>query len=634
MKLALGLLFVAITSLSASQVGGLGGGLGGGGTSGGGTSGGGAGGVGPPPGGATITAEENLVEVWTYPVLDLGVWRQRTVAHTKDPISGEQWLVDGNILPSNQAPAIPTGWQQAPPGSSGYAQTTLTTKFKIKLPIEDAGKKIWVKVSSNAVAIGSGTGSRALSASNGQGDDPLDSGEEMESHGAHLRKVSINDQGEGEWTVTTKAKSTGTGSSYYYGVSSGASLAQDPRSISLPTLYKKKETPNVNTHVDVEDAYQRLIDHPLTFLGSVYANIPKGQSYPIHFAYTQAEREVIEPVSTDALSLKMEATIGFPVQLVLTRIDSTGVLSTTTGTPYRDVSWFAAYAGSPFGSTPIWMTATHNGVVNINATEAPAGLISATSHLLVDAENRWESPYARPSFNITRGESSGTFAAKFDWFDGVDGKAEVKFTYSSITNSVEKREKKTSVFPGGTSVLTFFQSVVPAWQTQVSYNTEVLPGYQNHLATLNVALGVGSAALAVFQPEIGWPMLVIAAAESGLGGYLDTSSDYGKVEVPFHKNTTSRFWKLDNVGELTAEQFDGNPGDSDLWTSILDQCEWRLEVAPYFTYLHHVRDIYNESGFVNRGASPEWTQPAYNDTAQLVYFYHFKYVTTGGGATP
>jgi hypothetical protein len=551
---------------------------------------------------------------------------QKTAA---DGTYSEKWYRDGQLLAPGFHPGIPHGWSQAPPGSTGYAEGKLTKKFKIKIPVTESVRTIWVKVTSTAEVTGWGSGSRTCTASNGQGDEALDNGAEVTSSGSHLRKVNLNANGEGEWTVTMSGKSVGVGTSYNFGGGLGASLVRDPRVISLPLVFKKKETPEVTEPVDIESAYQKLVDHPLTHLGSVYANIPKGQSFPIHFTFGQAEREVVHPESTDALSLKMDAKIAFPVQPIVWQYNESGGVTGLTGTAYRDVSWFAEYLGSPAGSTPVWFSATHNGVLNANASEASAGSISAVSHLLVDSLVRRAYQHKRPTSKVDSGDTSGSFNAKFSWFDGVDGTAEVKFTYAHVTESVAKHHPKEQVFPSTASVLTFYSPVVPGWQTDDDYSATVLPGYQNDLMALNVGIGVTGALMGFFCPEAVVTIMMISAIESGIGGLLDSTSEYGKVSRLFQRRDNERFWKLDNVGSLTRDMFDGAE-----WSAIVPTCKWRLEAAAYHSVVYHVRDIYNESGFLKRGASPEWSAPALEDTTNISRFYHYWYESQNGGQAP
>ena len=463
----------------------------------------------------------------------------------------------------------------------------------------------------------------------------------MTSHGAHLRKVSINEQGEGEWTVSMKAKSVGTGSQYSYTVSTGANLARDPRSISLPTMYKKKPG---EANVWYPQSYMALDGEFLSNGGQPYGWVPKKKVEPFGITYTTATREVIEPVSTDALSLKLSAKLALPPAVIKGEwqyvwVDGPGGGHfvhqwVKVGNREKDFSFGAAFAGCDYTMRPVQKAGTHDSASRSETQWfGDEGSLWISSTKLADTLDYF-SPIAPGDPARIQGDSSGSFKAKFSFNDGVTAEAEATLVYFPSVISSEAQTMPFCFKPNLSvaDVFTFGTSWSNSENIDASVPGSGANGYQDQVMLANGIVSV----LALTAAAAGWPELAIPLSAMEILGSsaLDSSHDFGATTrslnrwTPSSPTDTGEFWSVTGLPNIYPS--------TESWLTAVKASRWRVICAPYSKLTLHARDFYDTTGFVKRAPAHFWeTKGAGQCGNDWKKWYIFEYTdpqgSTGGG---
>lgn len=573
---------------------------------------------------------------WKVPKYDGISWHQKIIVCNFDEgVAGfGKWYEDGLPTPGNTAPGIPTQWSSAPSYcNTGSIALTGTIKFNLYGGSGMAGQTIWVGLNSSAT-VSFYAWASSIHADDGLGDEAIGNGTWQDSHGKHLKKVTLDENGIGHYTVSIDAHGEASATNATMEGSVGCSMWLDPRSVSLPANFKAKPLSVTDTNsidymsLDGTTERTKLIHFPDGDQSVVWAKEPLGVTHTKTLTFHKADRVFNEPISTDALSLFMDGKVAYPPTAMRRYIDDSpggwgGIR--TVGQDTRDIDFSALFAGATDEAMrPTIASVTYNSASNSATLNGVYGSVGVTVPIKVDCVLKDQVPIV-PVSTTTLGEESGTYTGAFTWSDGVKG--ETKWTIHNVhASDLDEEVTQARCFVPGPVTSTFKSAT--DWTSSDDAEIVDQPGHQDTAMLTNGAVGgamIYLAATDALCPAVG---VILSIIDCGLGSYLDSTSIYGRVSRTVNVET-DQWWTMDNYDSLKLVDLSATS-----FEELLDESDWMLCAAPNATLHVQSRNLYDTEGFRSRGKGGYWDAPTLNSAGRNYQrWYHFKYnppLTNGG----
>ena len=538
-------------------------------------------------GGWTVDKIRHGTDSWQIPIYVGNTLTTKKIELRWDegtPNVGKWYVGEGenSLVVVTNPPPIPRGWYSMPPTSSGSHSCTGSYEFIVHRPAGNTLKSVWISVNSSA-AVSAYNGPNdpypTLSVSNGQGDPVSSDPWSKTTSGKHLKRLSINDQGLGNLTISINASLSATGSNVTIEGSVTGDVAKDPRSISVPDSYDVEDLSVMDTFIGFYEKYHKL-DAPNGVLPVLDIDLP------VSISYNKAKRVLIEPDYSSNLSVVANYKAGVPPQEWVQISSGPFSFMTIAGSRTSPMSSSASYSGANGSETITW-SSSYNESSNSGSSVKTSDTASLSSQVEADGAHiidyvRNQSA-VRDVYHLAL-KASGNFSSIFSFQDGLKGDAKITYSYKPKEDQVSKKTEKNAVFPPSKHQ---FVQVMPWYNASDQYTS------QN--SSVPDFLSIGSFALIIaseFRAVLPLKTLFSLAA-AGLGSYLDSSLNSPSTVLYNRDRSLSQYWKIDINDWQILYPYDK--------VTVAGLCnEWKLEIAPHYNISFYVMDEYLNDGFSQR----------------------------------
>ena len=550
-------------------------------------------------------------------------WYSRTVKHNFDL---DTWYIDDVALPSGQSASIPNGWSGSPNSMSASVSRTGMYMFFIQYPqsAQPYPKSVWTSVNSYAQVAVSPPSS--CEANDGQGDTSSGSGSsDANSHGTHLRKVSINNDGAGVWTVSVNlAGQTGQSSTGSFESSIGSDLTLDPRSIWTQAGQKKHDLSTTSTY---SVNYLTLDD------GQAVANgvVPTSSTHTISVDY--ANTEAVPNILLSTSSMSLTGTVLWGIDGSYYTMD----YGNTYGHMSIDLVQFSGFAGATDNTMqPTTITSTFAGDSASKTSWESVDQLQNTHRMKTYYvyTDKTQTPIVKEVYDME--SNSGSYSSNFSWQDGLVGEVDILISFKHRAEPVTSKNVS-GVYPVTTDLNSLFADAMPGYVPSDAYGSMKASPARNDLAAI-----AGAMAFVSIFPHISITAhIVVALMECSLTYALESTYLESEYHTKIVRGVAEAYWTIDNWGDFNVP-----PGkDASYFHS---RCgEWRMTLARDNYLEAKVLDLYDANGYYGRQGAPGWKnepiKPGDDSGApgeggesgnllQGVRWYHYRYVVGGSGA--